>query len=165
LHDPDLFPAFVSARRGPHGGNRRANATFGQALPFEDRQDFADATGAWWRPDPPMPSATPRKGRLDTASTGFWKGRPPGNGPSKPPAPGDLNNASGLFKVTERVYQVRGYDLANMGIVVGDTGYIIIDPSPPSIRPGPPWSSSIPTWEKPVLASSSPTAMWIIGAA
>ncbi|MEY2853951.1 MAG: hypothetical protein RL030_1083, partial [Pseudomonadota bacterium] len=39
-----------------------------------------------------------------------------------------LNAASGLFKVVERVYQVRGYDLANMTIVEGDTGIIIIDP-------------------------------------
>jgi alkyl sulfatase BDS1-like metallo-beta-lactamase superfamily hydrolase len=39
-----------------------------------------------------------------------------------------LNNQHGLFQVRERVYQVRGYDLANMGIIVGATGYIVIDP-------------------------------------
>src|SRR5260370_39290471 len=32
-----------------------------------------------------------------------------------------------LFKVTDRVYQVRGLDLANMTIVEGDTGIILID--------------------------------------
>jgi alkyl sulfatase BDS1-like metallo-beta-lactamase superfamily hydrolase len=30
--------------------------------------------------------------------------------------------------VTERVYQVRGFDIANMTIVEGDTALIIIDP-------------------------------------
>lgn len=35
---------------------------------------------------------------------------------------------TGLFKVHERIYQVRGFDIANMSIVVGDTGFIIVDP-------------------------------------
>ncbi len=36
--------------------------------------------------------------------------------------------AHGLFHVTERVYQVRGLDLANMTIIEGDSGLIVIDP-------------------------------------
>jgi alkyl sulfatase BDS1-like metallo-beta-lactamase superfamily hydrolase len=35
---------------------------------------------------------------------------------------------SGLFRVTDRVFQVRGFDVSNMTIVVGDNGLIIIDP-------------------------------------
>ncbi|RZT41777.1 alkyl/aryl-sulfatase [Cupriavidus agavae] len=38
-----------------------------------------------------------------------------------------LNNEAGLFKVSDRVYQIRGNDLANMTIVEGDTGLIVID--------------------------------------
>lgn len=38
-----------------------------------------------------------------------------------------LNLANGLFKVTDRVYQIRGIDLANMTIVEGETGLILID--------------------------------------
>ncbi len=38
------------------------------------------------------------------------------------------NHAYGLFEVVDGIYQVRGYDLANMTIVEGDTGYIIFDP-------------------------------------
>lgn len=34
---------------------------------------------------------------------------------------------AGLFKVTDRVYQVRGIELANLTVVLGDTGYIVID--------------------------------------
>ncbi|PLB45015.1 Metallo-hydrolase/oxidoreductase [Aspergillus steynii IBT 23096] len=34
----------------------------------------------------------------------------------------------GLFEVTPGIYQVRGFDLANMTIVEGDSGIIIIDP-------------------------------------
>ncbi len=39
---------------------------------------------------------------------------------------GKLNLNSGIFKVTDRIYQVRGFDLANMNLVRGDTGWIII---------------------------------------
>ncbi|MFQ5974396.1 MAG: alkyl/aryl-sulfatase [Alphaproteobacteria bacterium] len=39
-----------------------------------------------------------------------------------------LNMAHGLFKVVDRIYQVRGLDLANMTIIEGDAALIIIDP-------------------------------------
>lgn len=39
-----------------------------------------------------------------------------------------LNNINGLFKVTDKVYQIRGFDISNMTIIEGNTGLIIIDP-------------------------------------
>src|SRR6056300_327937 len=33
-----------------------------------------------------------------------------------------LNMLYGLYKVSDRIYQVRGYDLANMTLIKGDTG-------------------------------------------
>ena len=39
-----------------------------------------------------------------------------------------LNRIHGLFQVCERLYQVRGFDIANMTIIEGDTGLILIDP-------------------------------------
>jgi len=39
-----------------------------------------------------------------------------------------LNAQHGLYEVVPGIYQVRGYDLANMSIVEGETGRIIIDP-------------------------------------
>ncbi len=39
-----------------------------------------------------------------------------------------LNKYNGLFKVTDKVYQIRGFDLSNMTIIEGNTGLIIIDP-------------------------------------
>lgn len=38
-----------------------------------------------------------------------------------------LNAITGLFKVTEGVYQIRGYDIANMTLVEGESGWIVID--------------------------------------
>jgi alkyl sulfatase BDS1-like metallo-beta-lactamase superfamily hydrolase len=39
-----------------------------------------------------------------------------------------LNNLHGLFKVRDGIYQLRGYDLANMTIIEGDSGWILVDP-------------------------------------
>ena len=38
------------------------------------------------------------------------------------------NHAYGLFEVCEGIYQVRGYDMANLTVVKGDTGWIVFDP-------------------------------------
>jgi alkyl sulfatase BDS1-like metallo-beta-lactamase superfamily hydrolase len=39
-----------------------------------------------------------------------------------------LNLANGLFKVTDRLYQLRGFDISNMTVIEGNTGLILIDP-------------------------------------
>ncbi|HVN64074.1 MAG TPA: alkyl sulfatase dimerization domain-containing protein [Candidatus Binataceae bacterium] len=39
-----------------------------------------------------------------------------------------VNMANGLYKVADRVYQLRGFDVSNMTIIEGDTGLIVIDP-------------------------------------
>jgi alkyl sulfatase BDS1-like metallo-beta-lactamase superfamily hydrolase len=41
---------------------------------------------------------------------------------------GTLNMNFGLYKVMDGIYQVRGFDLANISFVRGDTGWIIFDP-------------------------------------
>lgn len=38
-----------------------------------------------------------------------------------------LNMFYGLFQVSERIYQVRGYDLAHITFIKGDTGWIVFD--------------------------------------
>ncbi len=40
---------------------------------------------------------------------------------------GQLTRKQGLFKVTEGVYQVRGFDISNMTLVEGKTGVIVLD--------------------------------------
>ncbi len=40
----------------------------------------------------------------------------------------ELLARAGLFEVAPRIYQVRGFDAANMTVIVGDTGLIIVDP-------------------------------------
>jgi len=38
------------------------------------------------------------------------------------------NHAYGLFEVCEGIYQVRGYDMANLTLIEGDSGWIVFDP-------------------------------------
>jgi len=49
-----------------------------------------------------------------------------------------LNLYNGLFKVTDRIYQIRSFDLSNMTIVEGDSKIIVIDPmsTPATARAG-----------------------------
>jgi alkyl sulfatase BDS1-like metallo-beta-lactamase superfamily hydrolase len=39
-----------------------------------------------------------------------------------------VNMANGLYKVTDRIHQLRGFDVSNMTIIEGDSGLIVIDP-------------------------------------
>lgn len=39
-----------------------------------------------------------------------------------------LNKAIGLFKVADGIYQLRGFDIANLTLIEGKTGWIIVDP-------------------------------------
>lgn len=40
---------------------------------------------------------------------------------------GNLNLNAGLFMVTDNIYQIRGFDLANMTFIKGNTGWIVLD--------------------------------------
>lgn len=39
-----------------------------------------------------------------------------------------LNNEVGLFKVAEGIHQLRGFDIANITLIDGKTGWILVDP-------------------------------------
>src|SRR5207249_3866031 len=39
-----------------------------------------------------------------------------------------LNLSHGLFQVTDRIYQIRGFDISNMTVIEGDRAVIVIDP-------------------------------------
>jgi alkyl sulfatase BDS1-like metallo-beta-lactamase superfamily hydrolase len=38
-----------------------------------------------------------------------------------------LNNQFGLYQVSERIWQLRGFDLANITLIEGNTGWIVVD--------------------------------------
>ncbi len=118
------------APKPPEPATLAANAAFAKTLPFADRQDFDDAMRGYMGtvPDALVPGAGPRP---------VWSMKPYDFLKSAEPADSvnpslwrqaQLNAVHGLFKVADRVYQVRGFDLANMTIVEGDSSLIVIDP-------------------------------------
>lgn len=135
-----LLPLLATAQPAPAPGpgkpateaTRRANAAMAGTLDFTDKQDFEDAQrGLIARPD--TLTIKGDKGNVvwdmeqyktyigddkpapDTVNPSLWRNA-------------QLNMHYGLFKVTDRIYQVRGYDLSNVTFIQGDTGWIVGDP-------------------------------------
>ncbi len=88
-------------------------------LPFADRQAFEDARRGFIATVPDGPSP----GQYD-----FLSGDAPATVNPSLWRLAQLNALHGLFKVVDGLYQVRGFSLANMTIVEGRTGVIVIDP-------------------------------------
>jgi alkyl sulfatase BDS1-like metallo-beta-lactamase superfamily hydrolase len=107
----------------------QANRQVAASLPLADQQDFEDATRGFIGTDEPLQVFNAGGDIVwDMPSYDFINGEAPGSVNPSLWRQASLNNINGLFKVTDRVYQVRGYDLANMSIIEGDTGLIIVDP-------------------------------------
>ena len=113
-------PALAQAPKAAEPSVATANARLLTQLPFADRQDFDDATRGFigTTPDEKNPQ---QYAFLQQASA------PPTVNPSLWRL-ARLNAIHGLFKIADGVYQVRGFSLANMTIVEGATGVIVIDP-------------------------------------
>ena len=121
----------VSAQsRDAEPATRAANDAFAKTLPFSDRADFDDAKRGFIAtlPDGVIAGPGPRPA-FDTRPYAFLQSDevPATVNPSLW-RQAQLNAINGLFKVTDRVYQVRGLDIANLTIIEGDSGLILIDP-------------------------------------
>ncbi|CAN5723854.1 alkyl sulfatase YjcS [soil metagenome] len=107
----------------------KANHRVYEQVDFDDRQDFEDAGRGFIAglPDDVVraPDGTELL-RLNDFRVDPHQMAPPTTNPSLWRA-ASLNSFSGLFKVTEGIYQIRNIDLANMTIIEGDTGIIVID--------------------------------------
>jgi alkyl sulfatase BDS1-like metallo-beta-lactamase superfamily hydrolase len=119
----------TTAPKDAEPSTRAANAALRAVLPFEDRRDFEDtrrgliatlpdgvaraASGqiVWNLSDYEFLAAEEAPA---TVNPSLWR-------------MAQLNRVSGLFQVIDRIYQLRGLDLANMTIIEGDTGLIVID--------------------------------------
>lgn len=121
-------PILAQSRPASSGTAQRNAAVLAQ-LPFSDDADFADAQRGL---------VAAFKGRIvndggetiwDTTTFDFL------DSPQAPPSVNPslwrmarLNKIAGLFRVTERVYQLRGFDLANITVVEGNAGLVVVDP-------------------------------------
>src|ERR1700709_1409846 len=109
---------------------RAVNDSFAKSLPFSDRADFDDAKRGFIATLPDGVIAGPGgRTAFSTKPYAFLqKDEAPATVNPSLWRQAQLNAVNGLFKVTERVYQVRGLDIANMTIIEGDNGLILIDP-------------------------------------
>lgn len=113
-----------------HATTLAAHAKLGKTLPFSNRQDFEDASRGLIAPAPRQIANADGRVIWDTSEFAFVDEHVKAPDTVNPSLwrQAQLNMIGGLFKVSERVYQLRGLDLSNMTIIEGDTGLIIIDP-------------------------------------
>ena len=99
-------------------------------LDWKDQRDFEAAhRGFIAALDPPVIQNDDGRRAWDLEEYGFLADEtaPPTVNPSLW-RQARLNMVHGLFRIHERIYQVRGYDLSVMSIIAGDTGWIVVDP-------------------------------------
>lgn len=114
----------------PASGNvAHRNAEVLDALPFDDTQDFEDARRGFLGSIEDA-HIVGDKGRVvwTMKTYGFLgnEGAPPTVNPSLW-RQARLNAIHGLFEVVPGIYQVRGFDIANMTLIEGQKGVVVAD--------------------------------------
>jgi alkyl sulfatase BDS1-like metallo-beta-lactamase superfamily hydrolase len=114
----------------PTAATVAANRAVARALPLDQPQDFEDARRGFIAQVPGLKvnkaDGTPV---WDLAAYAFIDNAPAPD--SVNPSlwrQAQLNNIHGLFEVTDGIWQVRGYDISNMSLIRGETGWIVVDP-------------------------------------
>jgi alkyl sulfatase BDS1-like metallo-beta-lactamase superfamily hydrolase len=112
---------------GVEPATAQANARVAETLDLADRQDFEDAArGLIARPHGRL--LNPDGSVLwDYERFDFVKGDAPASVNPSLWRQGKLNHETGLFKVTDGIWQLRGFDLANITLIEGKTGWIVVD--------------------------------------
>ncbi len=129
-----LCAGFALAQQGPKPATeftKKENAAVLKELPFENTQDFEDAKRGFIAPLYQDGVLKDKDGKVIYDARNF-------SFPLDKPAPdtvnpsmwrqAQINGISGLFQVTDRMYQVRGQDLSNITFIEGEKGVIVIDP-------------------------------------
>lgn len=107
----------------------QANNKVKQELPFENRQDFADATRGFIATiDTPFVPGEKGQNVYDLTAWNFLDKEAPATANPSLWRQSQLNKIHGLFEVLPgKIYQIRGFDLANMTFVRTDNGWIVVD--------------------------------------
>ena len=107
-----------------------ANAAVYDELDFEDKQEYEFAVRGLIDAPEPL-ELMDESGRIIWSQDAFaflddYEKAPDSVNPSLWENTKN-NHVYGLFEVTDGIYQVRGYDMANLTVVKGDTGWIVFD--------------------------------------
>jgi len=112
----------------------KTNQQVTETLPFENQQDFIDAKrGLIASLDSLVTQNEAGENVWDMDAYKFIEyngidGEAPSSVNPSLWRQASLNNIHGLFKVKEGIYQLRGFDLANMTLIEGNKGWIVVDP-------------------------------------
>jgi len=101
-----------------------------ESLPFADTQDFDDAGRGLLAALPELEIKNDQ-GRIVWSLRDYAFLADEQSPPTVNPSlwrQARLNMHHGLFQVTDRIYQIRGFDISNMTLIEGDRGVIVIDP-------------------------------------
>ena len=106
-----------------------ANRAVAASLPLGEMQDFEDAQRGFIGSASPLVVPGPDGATAwDLETYSFVQGDAP---PTVNPSlwrQAKLDGFHGLFVVVPGIYQVRGYDLSNLTLIEGRTGWIVVDP-------------------------------------
>ena len=110
---------------------RAVQQSFRDKLNFADRQSFHDAERGFIASLDPMTISHDKTGRpaFDLSQLSFLEGEAPDTVNPSLWRQAQLNATHhGLYEVVDGIYQIRSFDIANMTLIRGDSGWIIIDP-------------------------------------
>jgi alkyl sulfatase BDS1-like metallo-beta-lactamase superfamily hydrolase len=128
-HDHTHAQAAPETPKDATAATRRANEAMLSKLPFGDRRDFDDARRGFIADVPRKLAAPNGRALYDLDEYAFLaEERAPATVNPSLWRQARLNMITGLFRVAERVYQIRGADIANMTVIEGERGLIVIDP-------------------------------------
>jgi len=105
------------------------NSELAKTLALGDSQDFEDAKRGLVAGDGDVVVEGPNgKPIWKTSDYAFVTGDAPASVNPSLWRQAKLNDLHGLFEVVPGVHQVRGYDISNMTLIDGKTGWIVVDP-------------------------------------
>ncbi len=106
-----------------------SNKALAQELELANQQDFDDAQRGMIAQAPVGVVATDSGMPLwDPGNYSFVAGEAPDTVNPSLWRQAKLNNIRGLFKVDKDIYQLRGFDLANISLIKSNSGWILVDP-------------------------------------
>ncbi|WP_323799409.1 alkyl/aryl-sulfatase [Parasphingorhabdus sp.] len=108
---------------------KAANAEVAATLPIADQSDFVNANRGLLAKIP-GDKILNEDGSVawDSHQFDFITGAAPDTVNPSLWRQAKLNSVHGLFEVVLGIYQIRGYDLAQMTLIAGKTGWIVVDP-------------------------------------
>ena len=117
----------AAAAGGVEAASAKSKQQFGQTLNLADKQDFGDAErGLIARPSGKVLNADGAT-VWDYDRFTFLKGDAPVSADPSLWRQAKLSNNVGLYKVMDGIYQLRGFDLANITLIEGKTAWIVVD--------------------------------------